>query len=65
MARSAAIALVFLAYAQEARELTISGCLLSNGYAGYQVEDALNDLWEAGYKAAVRNLGIQQVWAWR
>ena len=43
MARSAAIALVFLAYAQEARELTISGCLLSNGYAGYQVEDAVLD----------------------
>jgi len=29
--------------AQEARELTISGCLLSNGYAGYQVEDATLD----------------------
>src|SRR5262245_5477667 len=25
---------------QDTRELTISGCLLSNGYAGYQVEDA-------------------------
>jgi FkbM family methyltransferase len=32
---------------------------------GYQVEDALDDLWGAGYKAAVRNIGIQQVWAWR
>ena len=29
--------------AQEARELTISGCLLSNGYAGFQVEDAVLD----------------------
>ena len=29
--------------AQEARELTVSGCLLSNGYAGYQVEDAVLD----------------------
>jgi len=30
-------------YAEEAREITISGCLLSNGYAGYQVEDAVLD----------------------
>src|SRR5215207_5317572 len=29
--------------AQGPRELTISGCLLSNGYAGYQVEDAVLD----------------------
>jgi hypothetical protein len=29
--------------AQEARELTVSGCLLSNGYAGYQVEEAVLD----------------------
>ena len=29
--------------AQDARELTISGCLLSNGYAGYQVEEAVLD----------------------
>ena len=29
--------------AQGARELTVSGCLLSNGYAGYQVEDAVLD----------------------
>jgi hypothetical protein len=29
--------------AQNPRELTISGCLLSNGYAGYQVEDAVLD----------------------
>jgi hypothetical protein len=52
MARSLILALA-LAYvaadlqvrlqAQEARELTISGCLLSNGYAGYQVEDAVLD----------------------
>ncbi len=27
--------------AQSTRELTLSGCLLSNGYAGYQVEDAV------------------------
>ena len=27
--------------AQEARDITISGCLLSNGYAGYQVEEAV------------------------
>ena len=31
------------ARAQGARELTISGCLLSNGYAGYQVEEAVLD----------------------
>jgi hypothetical protein len=54
MARSASIALfVTIAYvaaglqtradAQAARELTISGCLLSNGYAGFQVEDAVID----------------------
>ena len=30
-------------YAEEAREITISGCLLSNGYAGYQVEEAVLD----------------------
>ena len=29
--------------AQSSRELTISGCLLSNGYAGFQVEDAVLD----------------------
>ena len=36
---------VFAAFvsAQETRELTITGCLLSNGYAGYQVEDAVLD----------------------
>ena len=27
----------------QAREITISGCLLSNGYAGYQVEGAVLD----------------------
>ena len=43
MARSLILALALFAYAQEARELTISGCLLSNGYAGYQVEEALLD----------------------
>ena len=55
MARNtaAALALAAIAYvvaglqtrldAQEARELTISGCLLSNGYAGYQVEEAVLD----------------------
>ena len=32
-----------VAYAQDSRELTVSGCLLSNGYAGYQVEDAVLD----------------------
>jgi hypothetical protein len=32
-----------LVYAQEAHELTVSGCLLSNGYAGYQVETAVLD----------------------
>jgi hypothetical protein len=31
------------AHAQATRELTVSGCLLSNGYAGYQVEDAVLD----------------------
>src|SRR5688572_21815243 len=30
-------------HAQAARELTVSGCLLSNGYAGYQVEEAVLD----------------------
>ena len=30
--------------AQTLRELTISGCLLSNGYAGYQVEEAVLDV---------------------
>src|SRR5215204_444502 len=29
--------------AQSPRELTISGCLLSTGYAGFQVEDAVLD----------------------
>ena len=29
--------------AQSPRELTISGCLLSNGYAGFQVEEAVLD----------------------
>ena len=37
------VALSLVAYAQEAREITISGCLLSNGYAGYQVEEAVLD----------------------
>jgi len=40
-------ALAFIAfatlYAQAPRELTISGCLLSNGYAGFQVEEAVLD----------------------
>jgi hypothetical protein len=31
------------ASAQDTRDVTISGCLLSNGYAGYQVEDAVLD----------------------
>jgi hypothetical protein len=55
MARNTAIALALAAIAyvvaglqtrvdaQEARELTISGCLLSNGYAGYQIEEAVLD----------------------
>ena len=43
MARSLILACALLLYAQEARELTISGCLLSNGYAGFQVEDAVLD----------------------
>ena len=52
MARRTAVALA-LAYvvaglqtrpfAQGARELTVTGCLLSNGYAGYQVEEAVLD----------------------
>jgi hypothetical protein len=29
--------------AQSSREVTISGCLLSNGYAGFQVEEAVLD----------------------
>jgi hypothetical protein len=29
--------------AQRARDFTLSGCLLSNGYAGYQIEDAVID----------------------
>ena len=29
--------------AQGTREFTVSGCLLSNGYAGYQIEDAVID----------------------
>jgi hypothetical protein len=37
------IAFAALAYAQEPREFTISGCLLSNGYAGFQVEEAVLD----------------------
>ena len=40
-------ALVFVAlatlHAEDAREITLSGCLLSNGYAGYQVEEAVLD----------------------
>ena len=43
MARSLILAFGLLLYAQEARELTISGCLLSNGYAGFQIEDAVLD----------------------
>ena len=43
MARSLVLAVGLLFYAQEARELTISGCLLSNGYAGFQIEDAVLD----------------------
>ena len=45
MARSAVLVVLLaaLAYAQEPRELTISGCLLSNGYAGFQVEEAVLD----------------------
>jgi hypothetical protein len=43
MARSLILALALLSYAQEGWELTISGCLLSNGYAGYQVEEAVLD----------------------
>ena len=34
---------VAVVYAQGPREITISGCLLSNGYAGFQVEDAVLD----------------------
>ena len=47
MVRKAAIVLASLAVvtlrAQVTRELTVSGCLLSNGYAGYQVEEAVID----------------------
>ena len=43
MARSFALALALFLSAQEAREITVSGCLLSNGYAGYQVEEAVLD----------------------
>src|SRR5262245_1099665 len=48
MARSAFVAalaalLCMTLDAQEPRELTVSGCLLSNGYAGYQVENAVLD----------------------
>src|SRR5204862_6147534 len=52
MARKTAAALVLVyvvaglqtrPIAQGARELTVTGCLLSNGYAGYQVEDAVLD----------------------
>ena len=43
MARSLVLAVGLLVYAQEARELTISGCLLSNGYAGFQIENAVLD----------------------
>jgi len=39
----AALVFAVVAHAQAARELTISGCLLSNGYAGYQVEEAVLD----------------------
>ena len=38
-----AACLVAILQGQETPELTISGCLLSNGYAGYQVEEALLD----------------------
>jgi hypothetical protein len=37
------LAFSLLAHAQEAREITISGCLLSSGYAGFQVEEAVLD----------------------
>ena len=43
MARSLILAFALTFYAQEAREVTISGCLLSNGYAGFQVEEAVLD----------------------
>ena len=52
MGRKTAVALAFAyvvaglqtrPFAQGARELTLTGCLLSNGYAGYQVEDAVLD----------------------
>ena len=48
MARNAVLAalatcLCVALSAQEPRELTVSGCLLSNGYAGYQVEEAVLD----------------------
>lgn len=52
MARSLIVALLVMnagpglqtrAAADEARELTISGCLLSTGYAGYQIEEAVLD----------------------
>jgi len=54
MARSARVLLALAALnvaaglqigvgAQSSREVTISGCLLSNGYAGFQVEEAVLD----------------------
>lgn len=52
MARSLIVALLLMYVAaglqtrleaQGARELTVSGCLLSNGYAGYQIEEAVLD----------------------
>jgi hypothetical protein len=43
MARSVILTLALFFYAQESRELTISGCLLSTGYAGYQIEEAVLD----------------------
>src|SRR5689334_24274705 len=54
MARSLLVAILLLymgpglrtvtvLHAQGARELTISGCLLSNGYAGFQIEEAMLD----------------------
>ena len=32
-----------LVHGQGSREFTVTGCLLSNGYAGYQIEDAAID----------------------
>lgn len=33
--------LAAVAHTQDARELTVTGCLLSNGYAGYLIENAV------------------------